>query len=125
MSEQENTKRGLRVIVCGGRTYSNQRYVWSTLDELSPSLIVHGTCLFGADELADQWALLRGVDLVRVPALWTNGRGAGPRRNKLMATLGIANALLAFPGGKGTESMIREARRAGLRVIDKRSEQST
>lgn len=127
---------GDRLIVCGGRDFAGPRtgtreqrqaavdWIWEVLDWFAPPLIVHGACPTGVDRIAHEWAFDRGVDLVLVPALWKpHGKPAGPRRNKLMATLGISDALLAFPGGRGTESMVREARRAGLKIIDKRAVQ--
>lgn len=114
-----------RLIVCGGRDFDAAAWAWDVLDWLAPSLVIHGDCRTGADRIAHEWAVDRGVDVVTVPALWKpHGRAAGPRRNKLMARLGIADAVLAFPGGKGTASMVHEARRAGLKVIDKRGQEA-
>lgn len=43
-----------------------------------------------------------------------HGKAAGPIRNKKMAE--YADAVILFPGGKGTASMKKEAERAGIIV---------
>ena len=97
--------------------------------------------LKGADGLADRWAMLRGRGVERHVANWhplqpgempgprsplpevtTKGehptpidRYAGPRRNRQMARSRPAGAI-AFPGGAGTQNMLRECQQAGVRV---------
>jgi hypothetical protein len=46
------------------------------------------------------------------------GAPAGPIRNKTMLTQGRPDVVLAFPGGTGTADMKRQARRAGVRVVE-------
>lgn len=114
MSLTEN----MRLIVCGGRNYGDRSTINRHLDILSPNLVITGAAR-GADQLAEEWARLRGVPLVSVPALWgAEGRSAGVRRNQRMLDLGIADGVLAFPGGRGTSDMVRRARKAGLIVAD-------
>lgn len=114
------------VLVCGGRDYEDEEAVYSHLKELGPSAVVEGKAQ-GADELAGQWATDNGVDLVEVPALWkARGKPAGHRRNAFMLkvllgtawALGYAPVVLAFPGNKGTASMVRLARAKGVLVIE-------
>lgn len=109
-----------RLIVAGMRFWTDRRAVYSRLDailKLRPNLIlVHGACPTGADAIADRWARRRGVKIERHPANWrVYGKRAGPRRNEKMAALG-ANYCLVFWDGKsrGTGSMYRAARRAGI-----------
>lgn len=60
------------------------------------------------------------------PEEWTqHGKAAGPMRNRDMlrgftkfAPIEPAEAVLAGPGGDGTADMIRQARKAGLPVLD-------
>jgi hypothetical protein len=71
----------------------------------------------GVDRAARRWARAMDIPYTTVEADWAQfGRGAGPRRNRDMAEIG--GALIAIPVGEspGTESMIREAKRAGLPV---------
>lgn len=48
------------------------------------------------------------------------GRQAGPLRNARMLAEGRPDAVIAFPGGKGTADMVRKARAAGLPVVEAR-----
>lgn len=113
-------------LVCGGRDYKDEEAVYRYLKELAPVAVVEGQA-HGADELAGQWARDNGVDLVEVPALWAaRGKAAGHRRNAFMlqVLLGTSMALdcapvvLAFPGGKGTASMVRLARAKDVLVVE-------
>jgi predicted polyphosphate/ATP-dependent NAD kinase len=100
---------GLIVIVCGGRDYDDRVHLYRILGKLSPVRVIHGGCPTGADWLASCWAEVQGVEVDVFHAEWgRHGRAAGPIRNSAMAKSG-ADLLLAFPGGKGTASMIKEA----------------
>jgi len=44
------------------------------------------------------------------------GRRAGAIRNQEMIDEGKADGVVAFPGGKGTEDLVRRAEAAGLTV---------
>lgn len=112
---------GSRILVCGGRDFVDRALAYRVLDDLAPRFVLVGAnenpaddC--GADLLARDWCRARGVVHFVAPAMWKHdGRMAGPRRNKAMAwaipLLGI-RALVAFPGGSGTEGMVREALKA-------------
>ena len=81
-----------------------------------PTAIVSGTAK-GADELGERWALENNVAVEKYPPDWEKyGKAAGPIRNKLMAE--NAEALIALWDGKsrGTQSMIVNAKRVGLRI---------
>ena len=105
----------MRVIVCGGRNYADQRAVFDTLEYYSPTMVIQGGAS-GADMLARKWCVQRGVMCVEVLALWSYyGRSAGPTRNKWMTRLD-PDMVLAFPGGRGTASMVRIAEEAGIEV---------
>jgi hypothetical protein len=69
----------------------------------------------GFDAFAKKWAKYHGIPVKEFAADWDkHGRAAGPRRNEEMAR--YADALIAFHGGKGTDDMIRRARKHGLVV---------
>lgn len=111
----------MNVIICGGRDYDRPRVVGAVLDRLAerfglPDAVFSG-CAKGADQLGKQWARSRDVDVEWFPAQWKAlGKAAGPIRNQQMLDAG-ADAVVAFPGGRGTEDMISKAEDAGVTVI--------
>jgi hypothetical protein len=105
-----------RVLACGGRTFTDKDLIWRTLDGLDVSFLIVGGAA-GADFYAEKWARERGVPLAIIPALWNvYGNSAGVRRNGWMLALG-PELVVAFPGGKGTLSMVTLAREAGVEVL--------
>lgn len=109
----------MRVIVCGGREYTETDVVWSVLHAFDPDrvIIVHGDAR-GADSLADHVARGFGFKTDPHPADWQrHGKGAGPIRNQQMLDAG-ADLVVAFPGGRGTADMVRRAREAGVPVME-------
>lgn len=111
----------MRVLVCGGRDFSDRRYLAAALEELHAqqafTLVVTGGAS-GADALADDWAKRKGIDRAIFPANW-GGRGvmAGPHRNALMLFLGQPEIVVAFPGGRGTADMVLRAERESVPVM--------
>lgn len=105
----------MRVLVCGGRTYEEWKTVSRVLASLKPTVIIQGGAP-GADRLAAKWADVNGVPLVTYPALWHQGKKAGPIRNDFMLKDSRPDLVVAFPGGKGTEDMVRKAQDAGIAV---------
>lgn len=117
----------IRVIVCGGRHYSDIHHVQQVLSrwwEESASLAGHNpgrvTIVHGKAPGADQLAATVGEEM----GFWSEphgakwklyGRAAGPIRNKEMADAG-ASLCIAFPGNNGTASMIGLAGEAGIPV---------
>ncbi len=102
------------MVIAGGRDYkfTQKDILW--LDTLPIREVVSGGAS-GADAAGEDWARSRGIPVRRFPADWqTHGRAAGPIRNRQMAE--YADAVVLFPGGRGTESMRREAERLGKRV---------
>ncbi|BCP56271.1 hypothetical protein K32_48880 [Kaistia sp. 32K] len=109
----------MKLLVCGGRDFMDRNIVFEVLDGVHAKrrieVIIHG-CARGADRLAGQWAKARGVLCAEVEAHWAaHGKGAGPRRNRAMLSLG-PDGVVAFPGGDGTLNMIRIAEEAGIKV---------
>lgn len=113
----------MRVLVCGGRDYSDWPAVSATLDGVDEesggiAVVLHGGAT-GADQLADDWAKQRGVTHVRYPAQWDkHGLAAGPIRNARMLTEGKPDLVVAFPGGRGTRDMVAKAKAAGILVAE-------
>lgn len=112
----------MKVLVCGGRDYGDINYVVGVLDTIHTvegpiSAIIHGNAP-GADTIAGAWAMSRDVEMEVFPAHWDlHGRAAGPIRNKQMLEEGGPDLVVAFPGGRGTDNMVKLAGNAGVSVI--------
>lgn len=111
----------MKVIIAGGRDHELSEDDFARLDQEvgeEISLVISGGAS-GVDASGECWARSRGVPVEVVEARWQElGRKAGPIRNEEMAKK--ADVVVLFPGGKGTGSMARLAKRYGLRVIDLR-----
>lgn len=112
----------MRVLVCGGRDYSDKVKLWTTLSQIHArdgiACIIHGAAS-GADTLAEDWAAARNVGRHRFPAQWDKqGKAAGPIRNQAMIDRGLPDIVIAFPGGAGTADMVRRAKAAGVKVME-------
>ena len=112
----------MKVLVCGGRDYSNKDYVWGLLDQIheerAVDMIIHGACR-GADEMAFEWSKWWSVNARAFPPDWSkHGKAAGPIRNQQMIDEGKPDLVVAFPGGRGTADMTRRARAAGIEVVE-------
>lgn len=106
----------MRVLVCGGRDYTDRESVWEALGRANAEWIVQGGAR-GADRLAKQWAAFYQRKRVEYPADWaTYGKAAGTIRNQRMLTDSRPNLVVAFPGGRVTSDMVRRARKAGVPV---------
>jgi predicted Rossmann-fold nucleotide-binding protein len=125
----------MRIIVCGGRRYSDRAAVFRILDRLHAKkgidFLIQGSA-DGADYLAWQWADERDVPCGSYAADWDEidhpdaiiryrkgkpyNAAAGAIRNQRMIDKGKPDGVVAFPGGPGTADMIRRAQAAGIRV---------
>lgn len=126
----------MRVLVCGGRDFcfsptnatQKQSYVaatqhqsvWDELDDLSKtiSLLIAGGAK-GVDRCAELWAKSREVPHLIHPAEWKkHGRSAGPIRNQAMLDQWKPQLVIAFPGGVGTQHMVKRAKAAGIDIFE-------
>jgi len=83
--------------------------------------LIHGGAR-GADSMAHEWAMKRGVQTVECMANWTYFKNsAGPKRNKLMALL-EPDLCIAFPGETGTANCVKFMRFYGIPVTEIRDE---
>lgn len=109
----------MRVLVCGGRHYRDEAFVWNYLDEFGPpeiSEVISGMAR-GVDMMAAKWARQAGLELHEFPADWGRyGKSGGPIRNRQMILEGKPDAVIAFLGGAGTANMVSQAERAGIPV---------
>lgn len=109
----------IRVLVTGSREWTDRAAVFRALEHAwcayGQPTVVHGAAE-GADEIAQEWADLRGVGYEAHPAR----DHATPRdRNQYMVDLGAGLCLaFALRWASGTGMCARMARRAGIRVVD-------
>lgn len=126
----------MRVIVCGGREYTNRNHVYAWLSRLfapdygpsddaqpwwlpRPDLFLKVGGASGVDTFAEDWASVNWVQHQRYPADWAqHGGRAGPLRNEQMLRDGPTDLVVAFPGGRGTHHMKRIARDANVAVLE-------
>ena len=112
----------MRIIVCGGRDFNDEAFVFAALDHFHKKhpikLLIEGGQT-GSDTLASNWAKSRGIlgaTFYVCDAAWKNiGGKAGPIRNGLMLCM-EPDALIAFPGGKGTKNMVEQAESKSVRI---------
>lgn len=105
-------------IIAGTRTINNYSFL---LDEIRNAdfeitEVVSGGCV-GADKLGERLARESQIPLHVFYAKWnTQGKAAGPIRNKEM--IEFADAVIALWDGKsrGTMDLLKQAKEAGLRV---------
>ena len=68
--------------------------------------------------MALAWADKMGVTREVHYANWkVHGLKAGPIRNIAMIEENVDSIVLAFPGGKGTQNCVKEAKKRGLTVL--------
>ena len=104
------------VLVCGGRKFSGWPAMQRVLDRISPDVIIHGAAA-GADAMAGRYARENDIECRDFPAEWQRyGRSAGYRRNQQMLDEGKPDLVVAFPGGRGTENMVKISRQQGFEV---------
>lgn len=108
----------MRVLVTGGRDYSDKARVFSVLAAVHSkhgvTVVIHGGAR-GADALSAEWARLRKIPCVEFPADWDkHKKAAGILRNIEMLRDGKPDCCIAFPGGKGTAHMLGLMRKSGL-----------
>ncbi len=111
----------MKLIIAGGRDYQftsmdYQRLHRIVVDLVHVTEVVSGGAS-GADQCGEQWAGMLKIPVKVFKPDWDHhGKAAGPIRNREMAK--YADSLALFPGGKGTDSMFNEARKAGLKIYD-------
>jgi hypothetical protein len=111
----------MKVLVCGGRDFTNIAFIWARLDQLHAerpftAMITGGAK--GADTIANDWGKTKPITRYVSKADWAkHGRAAGPIRNARMLEW-EPDLVVAFPGGVGTANMISQARAAGVEVVE-------
>lgn len=116
-----------RIIVTGGRDFDDVGVIHRVLDALHQeqpiTVLAHGNAR-GVDRLAGEWAAgkMPRPTVHTFDADWAQqGKSAGVRRNRQMIAemkrWGAVRLVVAFPGGRGTEDCVRQAKAAGLVVV--------
>lgn len=103
-----------RMIVAGGRDYSNQNVVNYYIDRVKDvcdsrglNLVIVCGMATGADTLGRNYAISNGLEVLEFPADWNKyGKSAGYIRNKEMGD--VADSAIVFWDGrsKGSKLMI-------------------
>lgn len=125
-----------RILVCGGRDFNDWNLLRSTLynicDERDwnspsddhgnylPDVVIIAGGAKGADDLADQWAVVNWTGLEVYKADWKKyGRRAGPIRNQQMLDEGKPDLVVAFPTptSTGTWDMVRRSQKNKIETI--------
>jgi len=108
-------KRMKKILVCGGRHYSNRAFLFLTLDDIKPNFIVSGAAP-GADTLAIEYAKDRGIAYDAMPANRNKyGGAAGPIRNKAMLDAHPdIEMVVAFEGGA---NMLKQAQQLQFKTL--------
>lgn len=112
----------MKVLVCGGRKYSNMSRIFCTLNAIHairPILEVIEGGATGADSIAGNWAKMYGEKLtVVLPDYRKHDPKVAPLiRNSQMAELN-PDLLIAFPGGSGTADMIKKAKARHIPILE-------
>ncbi|KZY50995.1 hypothetical protein A3734_06445 [Sulfitobacter sp. HI0054] len=115
----------MRILVCGSRHCDEELsdLVWNRLQDIipgnEPCTIIHGAAP-GVDTQAMIVAdMLPNCKHLPFEAEWNkHGRAAGPIRNKRMLDEGKPDLVVAFPGGRGTANMVKQAKAGGFKVIE-------
>lgn len=119
----------MKVIIAGGRDFKGQQWDWETIEILHRSCgfteIVSGRCgrkkgdkrkAKGADGFGETFAKYHNIHIEPFYADWDKyDKAAGPIRNEEMAS--YANAVILFPGGRGTKNMRKWAQQYGLKIL--------
>lgn len=118
--QEEPTPRGHKVIVTGGRDFTDQKFIYDSLDHFHESLgisaLFHGAAN-GVDNLCGTWAWEQGIPVFECRANWKRfPRAAGPIRNHWMKNYADAKILIAFPGKRGTAHMVEACEKFGMTV---------
>lgn len=114
----------MRVLICGSRDWTDHKAIHVEIDRLfakygNELIIIHGACKTGADKIANDYCVSKGICIISMAARWeTEGKAAGPLRNQRMIDVWSPGGVVAFDlGTSGTADMVRRAKAAGLPVI--------
>jgi len=115
-----------KIVVCGSRFHTDVELIERVLDaywsRLGHAMLLITGGAEGADEIARAWAVSRKCDHLVMYAWWdTEGKGAGPTRNRRMLDRKPHLVLAFYSHGeghknRGTNNMVKIAQDAGIKV---------
>ena len=126
-----NTAQGTPVVFAGGRlTFASDgdmkmfgdnllRTLNAVRERVGDMYLVHGGDMKGIERIAASWAEQNGIQQVRFGLDRKLGDRAGFRRNEQMLSL-KPRYVIAFQGNGVTERLVIDAKKAGIRVVDRR-----
>jgi hypothetical protein len=126
-----NTAQGTAVVFSGGRlTFKTDadmkefsgnllRTLKAVRDRVGDMYLVHGGDMKGLDGLAASWAEQNGIQQVRFGLDRKLGDRAGFRRNEQMLSL-KPRYVIAFQGNGVSERLVIDAKKQGIRIVDRR-----
>ena len=117
----ERNPNTLRVIVCGGRDFTDKtmlsRVLWYVHERRGLAEVIHGGQR-GVEQMANRFAFEQGLHRVEVRA-WS--KYGNPRailhRNSQMFDL-RPHGVIAFPGDANSRTVVQSARERGVPVLD-------
>ena len=110
-------------LICGGRDFSDNDLFSRAMSDIMasfgcPRRVVQGGAR-GADAMGSAFAKRMAIEQIEVRADWEkHGKAAGAIRNQQMLDDYHPDAVIAFPGGRGTADMIKRARARMIDVIE-------
>ena len=113
-----------RVLITGDRHWTDTEAIAAFIDTLADdTVIIHGVCPTGADQMANDYAVSKGMTIDAYPADWARYRlGAGPKRNQQMLDEGKPDLVVFFHDdlgqSKGTADMVRRAVKARIKIME-------
>jgi hypothetical protein len=111
----------MRVLVCGGLDYTDRAKLFVELDRLHAEYVFETVIAGGAggvDALALEWAQAHGIATQVFNAKWgTLRHTAGQLRNARILAESRPDIVVAFPGGRRTANMVKQAKAAGVWVL--------
>ena len=113
----------IRILICGDRFWQDKATIHKVVDSLPPdTVVIHGAAR-GADCIAGDCAMERGLKVIMFPAKWLQyGKAAGVIRNQQMLDEGHPNRVVFFhpnlSQSRGTKDMVERARKAGIPTYD-------
>lgn len=111
----------MRVVVTGSREWTDTALLRQVLDDLHVQygieVLFHGDQR-GADTLAKQWCLERGIPVFGCPYPPAYGKTGGSTRNGWLLKYGLPDLVVAFPmkNSVGTWNCVTQARGLNLRI---------
>lgn len=110
------------IAATGGRAYADYEHVRRVMGEERPAAVVQGEChLGGLDALVKRWCRETGTPCFGVEANFTfYGKAGGQIRNGWMFDFLSIYKLVAFPGDRGTNNAVEQARKREILVRDER-----